>query len=397
MVMPATSKNDSFREPCDFDQTIDRCHTDSIKWCAYPPDVLPLYAADMDFLAPAAITRALHERVAHGIYGYPTECQELRELFAGRLQHLYNWQVAPEEVVFVPRVVAGVSAACFTVAAAGDALLVPTPQYGLLNIFAAAGFVSQEVALIPGPDGLLTFDLDALEAAITERTRVFFLCNPHNPAGRVFTEAELRQIRELCRRHDLLICADEVYSDLVFEGRRHLPFAAIERDFADRTITLMGPGKSYNIAGLRCAMAIITNPELRESYVRILTGMGCAEINLMGYVGTLAAYRDGNSWLDQALSYLAHNRELVHRFVSEHLPGIRMDMPEGTYVAWLDCRQAGIAGNPAEFFLREARVALNDGLAFGKGGEGFVRLVFGSPQRMIQEALERMSEAMRRL
>lgn len=384
-------------ESCDFDQLIDRCQTDSIKWCSYPRDVLPLYAADMDFLSPAAIGQALCERVTHGIYGYPVECQELRELFAVRMQRLYGWQVAPEEIVFVPRIATGVSAACHVAATAGEGLLVPTPQYGLLKVFEAADFVSQEVALIPRADGQLTFDFDTLEAAVTERTRVFFLCSPHNPAGRVFTAEELMRIGELCLRRDLLICSDDVYSDLVFPGSRHVPIASLASEFADRTITLMGPGKTYNVAGLRCAMAVVQNPALRETFARVLAGMGGADVNVLGYVGTLAAYRHGDSWLDQVLSYLRSNREVVCHFVAERLPGIRMARPEGTYAAWLDCRQAGIPGNPAEFFLREARVALNDGLTFGKGGEGFVRLVFGSPQTMILEALERMSVALQRL
>ena len=370
MVELAMDKRGRQIESYDFDQIIDRCHTDSIKWRAHPPDVLPLYAADMDFLSPAAIMHALRDRVEHSIYGYPVECQELRELFAHRLHRLYGWKVAPEEIVFVPRIVAGVSAACHTVAHAHDAVLVPTPQYGLLNVFADAGFISQEVALIQGTDGRLTFDLDALEAAITAQTRVFFLCNPHNPAGRVFSAEELKQIGELCMRHDLLVCADEVYSDLVFSGYRHLPFASLNSEFADRTITLMGPGKTYNLAGLRCAMAVITNPELRATFSRRLAGVGCSEINILGAVGTLAAYRYGDSWLEQVLSYLTKNRELVLDFIADQMPDIRVSMPEGTYVAWLDCRQAGLPGNPAEFFLREARVALNDGLTFGKGGEG---------------------------
>ena len=383
-------------ERYDFDQIIDRRHTDSIKWRTHPEDVLPLNAADMDFLSPVEIAQALQERVAQGMYGYPIESQELRELFVERLQRRCGWRLNPEAVVFVPRIAEGVSIACQTVAAAGDALLVPTPLYGLLELFAAARFVSQEVDLARRTDGQSTFDFDALEAFITERTRLFLLCNPHNPVGRVYTRAELERIGELCLRHKLLICSDDVYSDLVFSGNRYLPIASLAPEIADKTITLMGPGKTYNIAGLRCAMAIITNSALREKFVQIIAGLG-AEVNLLGYVGALAAYRHGDSWLGQALRYMEHNREIVHRYVINHLPGIQMTGPEGTYVAWLDCRQAGIAGNPAEFYLREARVALNDGLTFGKGGDGFVRLVFGSPRAMLLEALDRMGEALRKI
>ncbi len=377
----------------DFDQIFDRRGTDSIKWRTYPPDVLPLYAADMDFPSPPAIAEALHTRINHGFFGYPAEPFELRELLVERLARLYGWKIAPEAIVFVPRIAEGVIDACRAVADAGADIVLPTPIYCFVRVLTDAGFNCLHVPMIPRADGQLTFDFDRLEAAGDDKTRLLFLCNPHNPIGRVYTEAELRRLAELCQRRRLVIVSDEVYSDLVFSGHRHIPIAALDEDIAARTFTVMGPGKSFNIAGLRCAWIIAQDAGLRDRLQKVVTGQS-SEVGVLGWVAALAAYRGGQEWLEQVLRYLEGNRDFVYDYVRRYLPGVEMAKPEGTYVAWLDCRQAGIVGNPSEFFLREARVAVNDGVLFGASGESCVRLVFGSPRKMLQEGLERMRVAL---
>jgi cystathionine beta-lyase len=201
---------------------------------------------------------------------------------------------------------------------------------------------------------------------------------------------------ETCLRHDVVICSDEIHCDLLFPGSHHLPIASLDPEIADRTITLIAPSKTFNIPGLQCSVAIVQNDELRKKLKAAQADIVHIP-NILGFVAALAAYREGQAWLDQVLSYLEANRGLLFRYVNERLPGIRMSKPEGTYLAWLDCRSAGIPGNPYEFFLQEAKVALNDGMAFGRGGEGFVRLNFGCPRSILLEALDSMQAAHKRL
>jgi cystathionine beta-lyase len=247
--------------------------------------------------------------------------------------------------------------------------------------------------LSQGPDGRYTVDMDLFARTITPRTRAFILCNPHNPVGRVFTQEELAAMAEECLRHRIVIISDEIHSDLVYRGARHTPIATLAPEVEAQTITLMAPSKTYNIPGLQCSVAVIPNPTLRKRFAEARDGL-VPEPNILGYVAALAAYRDGDAWLEAVLQYLERNRDLVCEFVARELPGVRTAKPEGTYLAWLDCRGAGIPGNPHQFFLREAKVALNDGADFGRGGEGFVRLNFGCPRPLLLEGLGRLKAAL---
>ena len=378
----------------DFDQRIDRRHSESIKWHYYDEDVLPMWLADMDFVSPEPVLRALHERVEHGVFGYSMAPPELREVIVERLRRLYGWQVSPETLVFLPGVVTGFNLACHALASPGDGVLIQTPVYWpILSAPAGAGLTNDEMELTRRADGRYEIDFDLFEEAITDRTRIFILCNPHNPIGRVFRRQELEQVAEICLRHNIVICLDEIHCDLVFQGSRHLPMASLAPEIADQTITLMAPSKTFNLPGLKCSMAIVQNPELREKLKTTHAGL-VHGINVMGYAAALAAYRDGQPWLDELLRYLEANRDYLLQYVEAHLPGITMGKPQGTYLAWLSCHQAGIPGNPHEFFLQQARVAVTDGAIFGRGGEGFVRLNFACPRSMLTEALDRMREAL---
>jgi cystathionine beta-lyase len=380
--------------PYDFDRIIDRRHTDSEKWRAFGADVLPLGVADMDFTAPGPVIQALQARVAHGVLGYGDEPPELREILVARLQEQYAWSVPTEAIVFVPGLVVGLNVATRAAAQPGDGALIQTPVYRpIIEAPGGAGQVLQPMALTRQGDGRYTIDPEQMARAITDRTRTFTLCNPHNPVGRVFTREELTAMAELCVRHDLTIIADEIHCDLVFSGAQHMPIAALSPELAARTITLMAPSKTFNIAGLYCSAAIIPDPELRRRFKAVAHGI-VPSINLMAFVAALAAYRDGGLWLIECLRYLEGNRDYLMQYVAEHLPGIRMSPMEGTYLAWLDCREAGISSAPAEFFLKRARVGLKEGAWFGEEGEGFVRLNFGCPRATLVEALERMAQAL---
>ena len=380
----------------DFDTPVDRRHSDSEKWRRYPDDVLPLWVADMDFLSPEPVIRALQERVAHGIFGYGTEPAALRQVLVERLLRLYNWQVSEADFVFLPGVVTGFNLACRAMTSPGDTVLIQSPIYPpILEAPGNAGLRGKIVPLVQDVNGRYHIDFDLFEQSIEERTRLFILCNPHNPVGRAFERDELEHIAEICLRHDILICSDEIHCDLVFSGHQHIPIAALDPAIAMRTITLMAPSKTFNIAGLQCAFAIIQNATLRRYFRSARAGL-VPYVNIMGFVAALAAYRDGQPWLSKVLAYLEANRDFLLEYANNHLPGIRMYPPEATMLAWLDCRAASIPGNPYQFFLERARVALNDGAAFGMGGEGFVRLNFGCPRKVLAEALERMRQALLR-
>jgi len=380
----------------DFDRLVDRRHTDSSKWQKYGPDVLPLWVADMDFQSPEPVIRALRERVEHGVFGYlALEQPEFHELFADRLLKRYGWRVSPDAVVIIPGVIPGFNVAGRILAAPGDGLILQTPVYPpILRAASSIGLTREEAPLARRADGRYEVDLDAFSTAIGERTRFFLLCNPHNPVGRVLTRDELMSLAQICLRRGLAIVADEIHCELTLGGRRHTPIASLDPEIADRTITLMAPSKTFNLAGLKCSVAVIPNAALREKFVSGRIDL-VQTVNVFGYTAAFAAYRDGQPWLDELLRYLDANRDFVTEYVRTRLPGVAMFPPEATYLAWLDCRNAsGASRDPFTFFLENARVALNDGTLFGSGGAGFVRLNFGCPRSLLAKALDRMREAL---
>ena len=381
----------------DFDRIIDRHDTDSVKWCMYGPDVLPMWVADMDFISPPAVIEALRSRVEHGVYGYPRENQELSEVIAARLRQLYGWEVQTEWVIHLPGVIAGFNLACQAFASPGEGILIQTPVYSpILHAAESGGFRSAAVELVQAAGGGYEIDFDAFEAAITAQTRVFLLCNPHNPVGRDFRKDELERMAEICLRRGLILVSDEIHSDLVFSGTHHFPIGSLSPEAAARSVTLMSPSKTYNIAGLQGAFAIIPDKALRKQFLQARRGL-IHWVNLFASTAALAAYRDSQDWLDELLVYLEGNCDFLAKAIRERFPHISMQAPEATYLAWLDCRQLPLQGSPFSFFLQEARVALSDGAGFGKSGEGFARLNFGCPRSILMEALDRMEAALFRL
>jgi cysteine-S-conjugate beta-lyase len=378
-----------------FDQFPNRRPTESIKWNMYDPDVLPMWVADMDFVSPEPVIRALRERVDHGLFGYPKDMPELRQVIVQRMLDLYGWQIALEDVMLIPGVVTGFNMACQAFAA-GEGVLVQTPVYPpFLSAPGAAGSLRQEAQLVRDREGNYSIDWDTFEAAITPQTRLFILCNPHNPVGRVYTRAELERMADICLKHNVLICSDEIHCDLIFRGHRHIPIASLDPEIARHSLTLIAPSKTYNIAGLESSLAIVQDPEMRKQFQAARRGL-VGWVNLFGQIAALAAYREGQEWLDQLLCYLEDSRDYLVDFIREELPCISIGKPEGTYLAWLDCRNAGLGQSPYQFFLDRARVALNDGLAFGQAGAGFVRLNFGCPRSMLAQALDCMKSAVER-
>jgi cysteine-S-conjugate beta-lyase len=378
----------------DFDSVPNRRQTESAKWLHYDQDILPMWVADMDFRSPEPVIQALRDRVEHGIFGYPEEPPELKQTIIERLLFRYGWKVEPDDIVFLPGVVTGFNVACHAIPNQGAGVLMQTPVYPpILKAPNNSGLIRQEAALSRQNDGRYEIDFDKFEEAITPQTRLFLLCNPHNPVGRVFTRAELLQMAEICQRHGIIICSDEIHCELIFSGHTHISIAALDEQISRQTITLMAPSKTFNIAGLDCSFAVIQDEELRKQYQKARKGL-VGGVNLLGLVAALAAYQYGQPWLDELIVYLEENRNFVFDYLKQELPGVTMALPEATYLAWLDCRQLGLQEKPCNFFIDRARVACNDGEEFGPGGEGFVRLNFGCPRSMLQEALDKMKTAL---
>jgi len=384
-----------------FDQIIDRRHSDSLKWNHYDEDVIPMWVADMDFVSPQPVIDALIEQVEHGVFGYPqgiaglpNELPRFRQLIIDRLASMYNWEIKPQDIIFLPGVVNSFNLACHAFASPDQAVMVQTPVYHpILKAAKTTGVQGKEMELTRLQDGCYGIDWDAFEASLSSQTSLFILCNPHNPVGKVFHKDELKHMAEICLRHNVVICSDEIHSDLVFPEHQHTPIASLDPEVADNTITLIAPSKTFNIAGLQCSFAVIQNEKLRKRFLEARKGL-LPWVNMIGMRAGETAYRYGQDWLEQVMDYLQANRDFLYAYVREKLPGLEMGLPEGTYLAWLDCRKAGIQGNPQKFFLEKGRVAFNDGADFGPGGEGFVRLNFACPRAILIEGLQRLKTAL---
>lgn len=376
--------------PFDFDKAPDRRTMPGEKWGRYAGrDVLPLWVADMDFTAPPAVIDALHRRIDHGVFGYTDAWPGLIDAVIDGIARDHAWHITADWLVWLPGVVTGFNLACRATGEAGDEVFTATPVY---PPFLGAP-ANNERKLVTRPlalaDGRWGWDRAAVEAAMSPHTRLLMLCNPHNPVGRVFDRNELEWIADLAARHDLTICSDEIHCGLILDpATAHVPIAALDASVARRTITLMAPSKTWNIPALYCAFAIIPDRALRQRFRHAMRGI-VPHPNLLGMVATEAAYRDGAPWRTALLDYLSGNRDLVMDAVAA-LPGLATTRPEATYLAWIDCRDAGL-DEPARFFER-AGVGLSDGAPFGM--PGFVRLNFGCPRVLLGEALQRMRHAL---
>ena len=373
----------------DFDHPIDRRDTSSLKWDKYAgQDILPLWVADMDFASPPAVIDALHNRIAHPVLGYTRPPRSLVETVVDALEQQYAWPIQPEWIVWLPGLVTGINVACRSVGEDGDGVVTATPVYP--PFLKAPKLSRRELVTVPLvlDETGWHWDVERLEASLTERTRLLLLCSPHNPVGRAFRPEELQDIVDICERHDVVICSDEIHGDLILEeNRRHIPTAALSDAAHERCITLMAPSKTFNIPGLGCAFAVIGSERLRRRFRSAMAGI-VPDVNLLGYTAAEAAYRHGWDWHRALLEYLRRNRELVYQTIRD-MPPLRTFLPEATYLAWIDARELDVP-DPAAFF-EAAGVGLSDGRDFG--AEGYLRLNFGCRQSLLQEGLERMRKA----
>jgi cystathionine beta-lyase len=376
----------------DLNNVFQRLNTGSKKWSQYPEDVLPMWVADMDFPVAPPIMQALKNRLEHPLLGYSVAQDTLRHTLVEHLARHYAWQVQPQDLVFLPGVEPGVNMALNTLAPPGSGVLVQTPNYSpLLSAPANWKLPRVDLPLLADASGEYLTDIAALQHALLS-ARTFLLSNPHNPMGKVFGREELHAIGAACVQHDVLIVSDEIHADILFDGRRHTPIASLSAEIAQRTVTLMSASKAWNIAGMKTAFAVIQNADLRERFNAGRLGL-VDSVNALGLEATQAAYSQGEAWLKQVNAYLQDNRDYLADAIKTRFPGIRMHLPQSTYLAWLDCSALDIQ-HPQPFFLREAKVALSDGLEFGDDCGQFVRLNFGCPRSMLEEALARMERSL---
>ncbi|MHC1741360.1 MAG: MalY/PatB family protein [Anaerolineaceae bacterium] len=379
----------------DFEHFPNRRETESVKWGIYSEDVLPMWVADMDFMSPPEVIEALKKRVEHGVFGYPMITKEMKQVVMQRMEEKYQWKLEPEDLLFVPGVVSGFNLVCQAFSEAGDSIVMHTPIYPpFLEAPQNASASCIEVDLVREPSGRYVVDYESFERSIRPDTKVFMLCNPHNPVGRVYTKDELERMAEICRKKGLVICSDEIHSDLVYSGHQHISIATINEEIAQQTITLIAPSKTFNIAGLDCSVLICQNKEYMKRIESARRGL-LGGVNLLGLVAGINAYTQGDAWLKELMVVLESNRNLLVDFVRNRIPEIQVNAPEATYLAWLDCRKLNLELGAYKYFLTHSKVALNNGKDFGASGAGFLRFNFGCPQSMVQEALERMEKGLR--
>jgi cystathionine beta-lyase len=377
----------------DFDTCIDRKGSDSAKWRKYhDKDIIPMWVADMDFKSPPEVIQALYRRVEHGVFGYGVPGQALTDAVLAYLQRAFNWHVEAKWIVWLPGLVTGLNIACRSVGDEKDAVLTTVPIYP--PFLTAPKFSRRQLKTtrLKFVNGMWQMDFADFENCMDARTRLFMLCNPHNPSGRVFTEKELIQVAQICLKHKMVICSDEIHCDLVLDPHcRHIPMASLSPEIASQTITLMAPSKTYNIPGLSCSYAIIPNDALRRRFKRTMSGI-VPHVNVLGMAAAQAAYAYGQPWLEELILYLRTNRDLVYQTINR-IKGLKMGAVEATYLAWIDT-QNFLDKNPVRWF-EETGVGLSDGKDFD--GPGFVRLNFGCSRKLLHQALKRICEAARGL
>ncbi len=387
--------------PVNFDEIIDRRNTDSLKYDfaakrGMPDDILPLWVADMDFPAPDAVRQALAERVAHGIFGYSDAADDS---YFGALSRWYterfDWSIRPEWLVKTPGVVFALCAAIRALTAEGDAVLIQPPVYYPFSESVLENnrrLITNRLVYADGGYGVDLADFE--EKIVTHGVKLFILCSPHNPVGRVWTEAELTAMGDICVRHGVYVVADEIHADFVYPGHRHLVFANLKPAFAELSITCTAPSKTFNLAGLQISNILVPNTNIRRSLRREVNRVGYSQPNIMGLIACRAAYAQGGEWLDALKVYLLDNLAFARQFLAEQLPQLRLVEPQGTYLLWLDCSALALTDRALDdLMVHKAGLWLDGGTMFGAGGEGFQRINIASRRETLREALLRLKKA----
>jgi cystathionine beta-lyase len=365
----------------------------SNKWNYYPTDVLPMWVADMDFPAPKPILDTLHKALDHGVLGYEMPSKTLKETVAARMDRLYRWKVKPEAVVAVTGIVSGFSVAARVFCSPKKGYVIQTPVYNEFHeVKNNVGIPQLDAPFVKHIEGnILSYEIDwDIFTKQVKKAGMFLLCNPHNPLGIIFSRKDLLKMAEICIANDVLIVSDEIHSELLLDDNKFTPMAKLSSEIANHTITLIAPSKTFNVPGLFCGFAIIPNKELRERYEKEVNHLRL-HVSSMGLFAAQTAFSGKcDGWLKDLRHYLTENRNFLLSYVTENMPEVRTTIPEATYLGWLDFSAYELRESPFDFFLKNAKVALSDGKIFGKGSEDFVRVNFGTSQKLLEQGLEWM-------
>ncbi|RHW42616.1 pyridoxal phosphate-dependent aminotransferase [Neobacillus notoginsengisoli] len=383
-----------------FDERISRLNTASVKWeltkeIYGTDDVLPMWVADMDFKPPQELLDTIKARVDHGIFGYTFVPPSVHESISGWLKSRHGWEIRHSWILFANGVVPSISIAILAYTKPGDKVLIQPPVYNPFFEMTELNGRTVESSPLLLKNGRYEIDFTSFEESLKKGCRLFLLCNPHNPGGMVWTKEELKKMADLCVKHDCLILADEIHSDILLNGRRHIPIASLGKDIADRTITCVAPSKTFNLGGIQVSAAIITNSELRDKFHAVQKMQGFFAPNIFATIAIEAAYKHGAKWLASLIAYIEENVRISKEFIAESIPEIKLVEPEGTYLLWLDCRGLGLSDEALqERLIKKGKLALEPGAKYGHGGEGFVRMNIACPKEMLIDGLTRLKVAL---
>ena len=387
------------KDSIDFNEAPSRVQTNAEKYALRKKlfgsdEVLPMWVADMDIQTPFFVMDAIRDRLKHPVLGYEEIPDSLFQSQIEWIQERHGYSIQREWMFYSPSVVASINLCIKAFTEPGDKVIVQPPVYFPFY----SSVTKNERVLIKNTlienEGCYSMDFDALEASIDESTKLFLLCSPHNPVGRVWSEEELTRLGEICIRHDIVILADEIHSDLIFKGSKHRPLASISKELENRTITCYGPGKTFNMAGLSISTVSVPNEGLRQRFKQVYKSIHFAEGTVLGHVGFEAAYTKGEAWLEELLEHIQGNIDYLDICLKEYMPSITMQKPEGTYLVWLDCRGLGLSNEGLkDFFYKEAKLGLSLGSSFGGEGSGFMRINIATPRSTVEEAVSRLHTA----
>ncbi len=418
-----------------FDKIIDRRNTNSLKWDSCKrffgsDDLLPMWVADSDWAAPQVVIEAIKARVGHGVFGYSEPGEGLNTVVVKWIKRRYGWNIKAEWLVYISGVVPAINVALkvFT-GSGGNVVLQPPVYYPFFSAVRNSGANLIENQLRYDQDQYkYKMDFNDLEEKLSNivitnsekpkhinqdinnnndidnnkfnknnniPSNILILCSPHNPIGRVWSKNELSRLADICLQYNYTIVSDEIHSDLIYTGNRHIPMASISDEIAQNTITMIAPSKTFNLAGLNAAVTIIPNSEMRRAFIKNMGGF-VSSGNIIGYTAMKAAYSQGDNWLESQLKYLEENRDYVLEYINKNIPGIEVIKPEGTYLIWLDCRGLSLSNKGLEeFMVDKARVGLDVGTWFGSGGEGFMRINIACPRKLLEDGLSRIRTAVK--
>lgn len=386
-----------------FNKIIDRTNNFSAKWSEMNKnfgtnDLLPMWVADMDFLTAPCIMEALKDRLEQGIFGYTTRPSSYNESIVNWLDNRFSWKIKKEWLMFSPAVITSISLLIQNLTQKNDKIMIQEPVYSPFHNIVELNERDLVISpLIKLDDGSYIMDYEDIEAKIKD-VKIFILCNPHNPVGRVWTREELTRLGQICLKHNVIVISDEIHSDIILKNHKHIPFASISKEFCKNTITCMAPTKTFNLAGLQSSFLVMSNPYYYEVMDRAFSTLDIKRNNAFSLVATEAAYNYGEDWLDELIKYIEDNVDFAIEYIKTHMPKLKVKKPEGTYLLWVDFNSLNVDEKDLkDALINKGKVALNSGSSFGIGGDGYYRINLACPRAMVLEALKRIEFAINSL